>query len=215
MPACGRECGLDLTPAEINVLVLFMHAATMAEAQEQALGIFADAVLKLALHIQQQALEAEDLDQKARAAGAVHRLGRGLRQTMALQAKLARDARREAAELQPETEPPEKPAPLDPKTVAVRRRRDWLTRGVERCVWNEYDREDEAEEFTAESLLEDLHERLADITADPEAFLALDADELLVQLCKDLGVTPPEFRPPAPAVPSTTPRVAANGHDSS
>ena len=56
-----------------------MSITTMAEAQEQALGIFADAVLKLALHIQQQAMEADDLDQKVRAAGAVHRLGRGAR----------------------------------------------------------------------------------------------------------------------------------------
>jgi hypothetical protein len=195
-----------LTPGEINVLVLFMDAAIMAEAQEQALGIFADAVLKLALHIQQEALDAEDLDQKVRAAGAVHRLGRGLRQTLALQAKLARDARSDAvaaSEAEASSpEPDEPPVPPDPKTVAVRRRRDWLTRGVERCVWNEYDREDEAAEFTAESLLEDLHERLTDLLADPEAFLRLDPDDLLVQLCKDLGVTPPEFRPPAPAVPA-------------
>src|SRR5439155_16720769 len=98
-----------------------MSNTAMAEAQEQALGIFADAVLKLALHIQQQALEAEDLDQKVRAAGAVHRLGRGLRQTVALQAKLARDARAEAAKLraeaEPPAEPPEEPAQLDPTTV--------------------------------------------------------------------------------------------------
>jgi hypothetical protein len=193
-----------------------MDAAVMTEAQEQALGIFADAVLKLALHIQQQALDAEDLDQKVRAAGAVHRLGRGLRQTVALQAKLARDARTEAAKFQPEAEPPEELAPLDPQTVAVRRRRDWLTRGVERCVWNEYDREDEAAEFTGDSLLEDFHERLADITADPEAFLGRDPDTLMVELCKELGLTPPEFHPPAPAVPPVTPRTSiANGHDSS
>jgi hypothetical protein len=192
-----------------------MDPVVMAEAQEQALGIFADAVLKLALHIQQQAMDAEDLDQKVRAAGAVHRLGRGLRQTVALQAKLARDARMEAAQLEPKPEPPEEPAPRDPQTVAVRRRRDWLTRGVERCVWNEYDREDEAAEFTGESLLEDLHERLADITADPEAFLGLDPDDLLIQLCKDLGVTPPQFRPPAPQVPTAVAVAATNGHDSS
>src|SRR5258708_32259073 len=116
-----------------------MDVADMAEAQEQALGIFADAVLKLALHIQQEAMVAEDLDQKVRAAGAVHRLGRGLRQTVALQAKLARDARAEAAKVQAEAEPPEEPAQLDPKTAAVRRRRAWLTRGVERCAWTECD----------------------------------------------------------------------------
>jgi hypothetical protein len=193
-----------------------MDAAVMAEAREQALGIFADAVLKLALHIQQQAMDAEDLDQKVRAAGAVHRLGRGLRQTVALQAKLARDARMEAARLEPTPEPPEEPAPRDPRTVAVLRRRDWLTRGVERCVWNEYEREDETAEFTAESLLEDLHERLADITANPEAFLGLDPNTLLVELCKELGLAPPEFHTPAPPVPPPTPQTsAANGHDSS
>ena len=191
----------------------------MAEAQEQALGIFADAVLKLALHIQQQAMDAEDLDQKVRAAGAVHRLGRGLRQTVALQAKLARDARMEAAkpqaEAEPPPEPPEEPA-RDPRTVAVRRRRNWLTRGVERCVWNEYDRDDEAEAFTAESLLEDFRERLADLMADPEAFLGRDPDTLLVELCKELGLTPPEFHPRAPPVPPPAPRTSvANGHDSS
>jgi len=175
----------------------------MAEAQEQALGRFADAVLQLALHIQQEAMAAEDLDQKVRAAGAVHRLGRGLRQTLALQAKLAREARGEAASQAraPEPAPQEPAVPPDPKTVAVRRRGDWLTRGVERCVWNEYDRQDEAEEFTAESLLEDLEERLADLMADPDAFLALDPDELLVQLCKDLGVPAPQFHPPAPMAP--------------
>jgi hypothetical protein len=192
-----------------------MDATVMVEAQEQALGVFADAVLKLALHIQQQALDAEDLDQKVRLAGAVHRLGRGLRQTVALQAKLARDARTEAAKAQPDAQPSEEPTPLDPKTVAVGRRRDWLTRGVERCVWNEYDREDEAGEFTGESLLEDLHERLADLMAEPDAFLQLDPDALLVELCKDLGLEPPEFHPPAPLVPPAQPGTSANGHDSS
>ena len=37
---------------------------------------------------------------------------------------------------------------------------------------------------------------------DPEAFLALDPCDLLVELCKELGLTPPEFSPPAPAVPA-------------
>jgi hypothetical protein len=196
-----------------------MDEPVMAEAQEQALGIFADAVLKLALHIQQQALDAEDLDQKVRLAGAVHRLGRGLRQTVALQAKLARDARTEAAKPQPAVppspEPPEEPTAPDPQTVAARRRRDWLTRGVERCVWNEYDREDEGAEFTAESLMEDLHERLVDLMADPDAFLQRDPDTLLVELCKELGLTPPEFHPPAPPVPAAAAVAATNGHDSS
>jgi hypothetical protein len=193
-----------------------MDATAMAEAQEQALGIFADAVLQLALDIQRDALAAEDLDQKVRAAGAVHQLGRGLRQTIALQAKLAREARREAAEGPEASAPPsdEPDAREDAKSIAVRRRRDWLTRGVERCVWNEYDREDEAEEFTGDSLLEDFSERLDDLMADPEAFLALEPEALIVQLCQELGLKPPEFTPPAPAVPAAAAR-SANGHDSS
>ncbi len=167
----------------------------MAEAQEQALGIFADAVLKLALDIQQHALDSSDLDEKVRAASAVHQLGRGLRQTIALQAKLAREARKDAAEVAKPPVAADHPKAAagspSPKAVAVRRRSDWLTRGVERCVWNEYDRADEAAEFTGDSLLEDFQERLADLMADPDAFLALDPDDLLVQLCKELGLTPP------------------------
>ena len=197
-----------------------MSTTAMTEAQEQALGLFADAILKLGLHLQQEAMAADDLDQKVRLAGAVHQLGRGLRQTVALQAKLARDARAEAAKPPPPQSEPDEWAeadePVDPKSVAVRRRRDWLTRGVERCVWNEYERGDEAEEFTGDSLLEDLHERLSDLMAEPEAFLALDPDDLLVDLCKELGVKPPEFRPRAPAVPAAAAAAAAaNGHDSS
>jgi hypothetical protein len=198
---------------------LFIDAAIMLEAREQALGIFADAVLKLALHIQQEAMAAEDLDQKVRAAGAVHRLGRGLRQTIALQAKLARDARTEAARPAPRPEPDEwaeEDEPADPKSIAVARRRDWLTRGVERCVWNEYERADESEEFTGDSLLEDFHERLSDLMDDPNAFLQLDPDTLLVELCKELGLKPPEFHPRAPPVPALAAmQPAANGHDSS
>ena len=200
-----------------------MHDPTaMIEAQEQALGIFADAMLKLALHIQQEALDAQDLDQKVRLAGAFHRLGRGLRQTVALQAKLARDARIEAVRteaakpprgIEPLPEPEVEPPSSDPKVIAVRRRRDWLTRGVDRCVWNEYERDGDVGEFTVGSLLEDLSERLADLMADPEAFLALDPDALLVELCKELGLTPPTFHPPAP--PATPSAAVANGPDSS
>jgi hypothetical protein len=87
-----------------------------------------------------------------------------------------------------------------------------LARGVERCIWNEYERDDEAAEFTADSLLEAFQERLADLIADPEAFLQRDPDTLLVELCKELGLSPPSLHPPAPPVP---PATAVNGHDSS
>ena len=214
-----------------------MDPAVMAEAHEQALGVFADRLLKLACHLQEQAMQVEEVDQKVRLATAFHRLGRGLRQTLALQSKLARDARGEAREA-PAPEPPSEPsaepakapaAAPDPQAVAIARRRAWLTRGVERCVWNEYEPDDSTQELIGDSLLEDLHERLADLTDDGEAFLALDPDALLVQLCRDLGLTPPQFHPPAPPAPAGAfPMPAAmaegaqaagqtpvNGHDSS
>ena len=88
--------------------------AAMAEAQEQALGIFADAVLQLALDIQKDALACGDLDQKVSAAGAVHQLGRGLRQTIALQSRLAREARADAAAAPPRPKPPSLRRPSRP-----------------------------------------------------------------------------------------------------
>jgi len=198
------------------------EAATLSAGQQQALGIFADALVRFALHIEKAASDSGDLDQKIRAAGAMNQLGRGFRQTVALQDRLARAARKDAADAakagapKPAPAPQPKPEPADPKSVAVRRRRDWLSRGVERCVWNEYDPVIEAEERVGESLLEDFWERLEDLMADPEAFLALDPDDLLVQLCKELGLEPPKFHPLAPPVPAAPPQAPAlNGHDSS
>ena len=148
-----------------------------------------------------------------------------MRQTLALQARLSKDARAEAEKATQEraypsrADPDEPAAPPDPKTVAIRRRRDWLVRGVERCVWNEYERDEEGGEFIGGSLLTDLDERLSDLMADPDAFLALDPDALLVALSQELGLTPPTFHPPAPPVPPAPPdglaAPAVNGHDSS
>src|SRR5256885_4812963 len=115
-----------------------MDTAIMAEAHEQVLGMLADRTLKLAVHLQEQAMDAEDLDQKVRLAGAFHRVGRGLRQTLALQARLAREARqgdREAA------------ADLDARRAeAIPQKQRQVRRAVERLVWTEYERAKEATE---------------------------------------------------------------------
>ncbi len=179
-----------------------------AERREEMLGLLAEKALALACAVQQRALDAETADEMGAMASAFHKLGRCVRQTIALQARLE-GQRLEAAAKAPASPTPAAPSsPPDPRKVAVRRRRDWLTRGVERCVWNEYERDDDAQEFTGDSLLEDLEERLADLTTDIDAFLALDPDELLIQLCKDLGLKPPEFHPPAPA---TAPPIGIDG----
>ena len=167
----------------------------MTEAQTQALGIFADAVLKLALDVQQQALATEDVDQKVKLAGAVHQLGRSLRQTIALQAKLAREARRDAdhAATQDDVR----------RARAIPQKQQAVRRAVERLVWTEYERDDDE----AEQMLADLDEFLDDEAFEP-GFLETPVEVLVARIAQTFELTLP---PPPPGVPP----AAANGHDSS
>ncbi len=142
------------------------------------LGLFAEKVLALACAIQQRALEAETLDEMSRAAGAIHKLGRSMRQSIALQARLETDRAR--AEASP---------PARPQAPAAVRKAAQAKRAVERCVWNEYEFEDSA----ADSLLEDVDDRLAELS-EAEAFLFADLDSLIAGLCREFGLDPPQPR---------------------
>jgi hypothetical protein len=185
-----------------------MSSATpSAERREQMLGLLAEKTLALACAVQARALEAESADEMAKLSGAFARLSRSVRQSIALHARLEGDRLRPA----PAAPAPAQPAPAaapsepeDPHRLAVRRRRAMITRAVERCVWNEYDDEDEDEEATACSLLKDFDDRLADLAED-DAFLDADPDRLIAQFCAELGLEPPPVRPRATlaaAIPS-------------
>ena len=187
-----------------------------ADRREQILGEVAEGLHAVFKETQRRAMEAEDTDEFVRLAGALSKLGRGLRQSLALHARFEtarRDAASEAAD------EPAPPAPADPRRQAVDNRKAFITRGVERCVWSEYDTDDAGEEAAACSLLEDLSDRLDDL-ARQDAFLDADIDALIAQFCREIGVGPPERPvraqlPPAPTGGAEPPGPAPrpNGHD--
>ena len=176
-----------------------------ADRREQILGEVAEGLHAVFKETQRRAMEAEDNDEFIRLSGSLHKIARGLRQSLALHARFERD-RREGLEGTPA---PAEAAPLDPRRQAIQKRRRFIARGVERCVWTEYDRDDEDEEHTAVSLLRDLDDRLDDLAED-DAFLDADADALIAEFCREIGVDPPA-RPSRTALSSAlAPR--ANGH---
>src|SRR4051812_17015870 len=100
-----------------------MDAGIMAEAHEQALGRLADRLLKYACHLLDEGEAAEDRGEKARLGEVANKLGRGVRQTVALQSKLAREARGEAKAPRVEAHAEASTVPPDPQATAIRRRR--------------------------------------------------------------------------------------------
>jgi hypothetical protein len=184
-----------LTSAPIDVLVLFMSTPT-AERREEMLGLLAEKTLALACDLQQQALEAQDVDEKVRLAAAFAGISRACRLSIALHAQLEaqrlraeREAERELTD--PSPEPPPEPLKGD-RELAVYRKTQRVERAVERCVWSEHDWEDENEQVAGESLMDDLRDRLADLSAGGEAFLEADVDLIIEGLCRELGVEPPD-----------------------
>ena len=177
-----------------------------ADRREQILGEVAEGLHAVFKEAQRRTLAAEDNDEFVRLSGSLHKVARGLRQTLALHARFEKE-RREGG---PATREPTAPAtlpppPADPRRQALQARKAFITRGVERCVWSEYDDDDADEEATADSLLEDLSDRLDELAND-DAFLAADIDTLIAEFCRELGVDPPE-RPTRAQLPQ------ANGHD--
>ncbi len=114
--------------------------------------------LTLARDLHERALAAESAEEAARLATAFHRISRGVRQSLALEAKLSRE--QEAHALQH--------APLKEKErqARVSRRHTQVYRAVERLIWDE-----EEDEEIAEQRAEDLRE-LLDLEALDDDFLA-------------------------------------------
>lgn len=190
-------------------------SGALAERREEMLGLLAEKTLALACAVQQRALEAEGSDEMARLSVAFVKLGRCVRQSIALHAKLEGERLKPEAAPAPQSTPAAAPAadePDDPREQAVGKRRALITRAIERCMWDEYDQSDEDEEETGVSLLRDFDERLADFAAD-DAFLDADPDRLIAQFCVELGLTPPEPRPRATLAAAMPPCSAPPGAD--
>lgn len=187
----------------------------MAERHGRLLARYAELSLSLAEDVHAAALAAEDPDQKARLASGFHKLGRALRQSVALEAKFVRDraADQRAAEA----------CAAETARAAVRRRQDQVRAALERRLYEAVDAED------APDWLADLDERL-DEAALYDGFADESVEDQVARLSAALGfagasdvapavgetidpddeddgetpdVTPPEppERPPAPEPP--------------
>jgi hypothetical protein len=149
-----------------------MHARHAA-----VLGRLAEAGERLAMKHIERALEADDPVIEARATIAYHRAARSVRQCLALEAKLIRDAARAAREDRDHAQR---------QASARRDRHRFHARTVvAHLIWTESESETEAERL--ESELDDLLglDRFAE-GLDEET-----AEALIARLCRDLGLTAP------------------------
>ena len=120
-----------------------------------------------------------DEDKKARLANALHKVARGLRQSVYLEAKLEREAAeaREAAVQRAASA-------AEPK---VARRRAHVEARIERRIWDEYDAGDDDESALGDELLARAEEWL-DEAAEAERFLDESLESLVGRLCAFLGL---------------------------
>ena len=128
----------------------------------------ADLGMALARDLQAAALAAEAPAEKAELAQAFHRVARTVRQSMALQARLAREARRDVIETQQH---------------ATTARKAQVRARVRDMVWNE------AEPSDCHALIHDLDDRLSDAEHLP-AFAHEAVEQTIARLRAELGLTP-------------------------
>ncbi|WP_374574847.1 hypothetical protein [Phenylobacterium sp.] len=169
-------------------------AADIADRQGRILGELADMGLEIARDLKDRALKAASREEAEGLALAFHRISRSIRQSLALEVKLAKD-RCEAARLQR--------IDRDRRTQA---RKAQVRAAVGRLIWTEH------EPAEAERLTEDLDGFLAE-DALFEAFLRAPLDDLVARLAQDLGLPANDPREDAPSTPSGSPSPAGAGEE--
>jgi hypothetical protein len=130
--------------------------------------------VSLARELHSRAVEAEDNDQCARLAAAFQKVSRGLRQTIALAAKLERDHARAEREDRDDGERRQK------ARLAARRTR--LQRCAERICWDEAETDDHAAD-----LLEEL-DIILDAGSEAEEFLTEPVEAQIERIREALGL---------------------------
>jgi hypothetical protein len=166
-----------LTSFDLGVLVLFMlDVAAMSERHAATLARLAGVAEQLAMKHAERALSADDPDIEAKATAAFHRAARSVRQCLALEAKLVRDAAR---------------AEREDRADAVRkaetrrgRRKTHVRLAVERLIWTEAENNTEAERFEAD--LDDL----LDLDEFAEGFADEPIEAHIARISRELGLTP-------------------------
>jgi hypothetical protein len=148
--------------------------AEMAERQGRMLAELAELGLTLARELQARALAAETPAETAQLAEAFHRISRSVRQSLALEAKLQREAVRDARD-QRETEARE---------TEVRRaaRKAQLKKRVEQLIWDEVEEAEVAGDMARD--VADFVER----EAESESFLDEPVEAQIARIREVLGV---------------------------
>jgi hypothetical protein len=173
-------------------------ANPIADRREQILGELAEDLALVARETKRRLMEAEDNDAFVRLSGSLCKVARGVRQCVAMHARLESDRRRQDAEAESDAG--------FRRLGEVHDRRTRIAKVVGRrlgAAW--YERDDTSDEAW-NAAQDTLNERLDDLSED-EDFLALDPDALIAQLCEEFGVEPPQARDPGP----TSPAAAAAG----
>jgi hypothetical protein len=179
-----------LTSVDIYVLVLFMFdadatpdpapsdpAVDRAERHGRVLQELTDLGMNLARAVSAQAADADPATAHGLALDSA-RIARAVRQTVALEGRLADERRTVIAERAQRR--------VREADAVARRRTSRIETLVERAI------DAEASGSEADNLYADLRERLEDAD-DLEDFHGRPIPEIVALICKDLGLTPPEL----------------------
>jgi hypothetical protein len=173
-----------------------------AERREAMLGELAEWLHAAAQKTQRMLMESEQVDEVVQLNGSLVKLARGVRQCVFMHDRLETGRLKAEAESAAERAGAEREAHVN----AVDRLKSRVNRAVSRRfeqAWPATDDLDDNDAFNER--LEDLSTRLDDLS-EGEAFLALDPDALISQLCEEFGVEPPTPASPIAAAMAGAPR---------
>ena len=158
----------------------------------EILAEVADMSLQLARKLHERAMAAETDEEAQAAASAFHRISRSLRQTLALEARLERDSRRDAVEARRLAE--------EDRRERGKARKAHVGNVGSRLIWTEAERDDIGR------LLVDLKRWCDEEAFHEDAFLHGPVEAVIERLKRDLGLASP---PPLP-VNAETPAEPAS-----
>jgi hypothetical protein len=147
------------------------------ETRMKMLGELAEMALVLARDLKEAALVAKTTDEKVRLADAFQKVGRGVRQSLALHAKMERDAQAAQCEAGP---------PADQIKARREGRAARIKSEVERLIWTEREKLEEEPYVLRNRLTE-----LLAAEARSETFLDTDPDLQIERLCQVLRIPRP------------------------
>ncbi len=166
--------------------------AAMSDRHQVLLGELAELGMALARDLQARAVAATDTREAGEMAMAFHRISRSLRQTFALQAKLARERHSPQAQA----------VELAERHARIRRRHAEVKRAVAALIWTEYEGDE------ADGLEDELSELLADAVQE-ETFADESLEDHVAGFCALLGLSPRQAAPAEAAPPHAAPPAAS------